>query len=359
MGSTPAVNSVLYPACCGSFRRLAEHHNLHVYALFQDGAPPRYSLCGATIHHVGRGRTALRAIGALWREHRRGPFALLHAVWASPSGALACVAAQMLRAPVLVHLAGGELTSMPDIDYGELRNASGRRRVESALDGARRITAHSQPVVDAATAMGYSVTRLPLGVALDAWPLQAPRARTLDRPARLMYIASLHRVKDPAMLVRTAALLDASRIDFTLDVVGEDTLGGSIQQQAAEAGLGHRINFHGFLEQKRLRPLLQQADLLLVSSRHEAGPIVLAEAATCGVPTVGTNVGMIAEWAPEAALAVPPGDAEALAGAARSLLEDDARRLRTAELAQRLAVAEDADWSAARIAGLYEELTAA
>ena len=44
---------------------------------------------------------------------------------------------------------------------------------------------------------------------------------------------------------------------------------------------------------------------MIISSRHEAGPLAVLEAATVGVPTVGTAVGDIAEWAPSAALAVP------------------------------------------------------
>jgi glycosyltransferase involved in cell wall biosynthesis len=139
--------------------------------------------------------------------------------------------------------------------------------------------------------------------------------------------------------------------------VGEDTLNGRIQAQAQAAGLEGSVRFHGFLEQDRLRPLMLAADLLLVTSRHEGGPIVLAEAAASGVPTVGTAVGQIAEWAPAAAIAAPVGDAEAFAREVRALLEDEPRRLRTAALAGERAVAEDADWTAHRVSSIYQEVT--
>ena len=81
------------------------------------------------------------------------------------------------------------------------------------------------------------------------------------------------------------------------------------------------------------------------------------EAALVGVPTVGTAVGLLRDWAPDAAITVPIGDPPALAGAARVLLRDDPRRCSMARAAQGRAVAEDADWSARRVLSLYEEIT--
>ena len=104
---------------------------------------------------------------------------------------------------------------------------------------------------------------------------------------------------------------------------------------------------------------IEHADLLVVSSLWEADPIVALEAAVAGVPTVGTRVGHIADWAPRAAVAVPVGDDLALAESARALLEDEERRLRIAEAAQRSAVEMDADAAAERILGIYRKLTGA
>jgi glycosyltransferase involved in cell wall biosynthesis len=101
------------------------------------------------------------------------------------------------------------------------------------------------------------------------------------------------------------------------------------------------------------------ADLLVMSSRHEAGPLVLLEAAVLGVPTVGTAVGHIADWSPQATLAVPVGDAEALARAIGHVLANDELRLQLATEAQRRAIAEDADYTAGMFEGLYQRLLTA
>jgi glycosyltransferase involved in cell wall biosynthesis len=96
--------------------------------------------------------------------------------------------------------------------------------------------------------------------------------------------------------------------------------------------------------------------MLIVSSRHEAGPIVMLEAAMVGVPTVGTTVGHIAEWAPDAALAAPVGDAAGLAALIDALLTDEQRRQRIAANAQQRALQEDADFTAGRLEQIYATL---
>jgi glycosyltransferase involved in cell wall biosynthesis len=102
--------------------------------------------------------------------------------------------------------------------------------------------------------------------------------------------------------------------------------------------------------------MLERADMLVMASRHEAGPAVLMEAALAGVPTVGTRVGQIAEWAPDAALAVPPGDAKAMASEIRALLDNDGRRIEIAAVAGHRASTEDADWTANRVGRIYQDM---
>jgi len=83
---------------------------------------------------------------------------------------------------------------------------------------------------------------------------------------------------------------------------------------------------------------------------------VVLEAAVVGVPTVGTAVGHVGEWAPEAAVAVPVRDPEALAHATAALLDDEDRRLALAREAHQRALACDADWTARRFESLYDEV---
>jgi glycosyltransferase involved in cell wall biosynthesis len=213
-------------------------------------------------------------------------------------------------------------------------------------------------MVEALARLGITAQRLPLGVDLNVWSPRDPVRRDLSKPARLIHIASLNQVKDQTTLLRALAALAGSGVQFEMDIVGEDTLQGEVQALAVRLGLSGRVNFHGFLPQRRLLPLVEQAHLMIMSSRHEAGPVAVLEAAVQGVPTVGTAVGHIAEWAPDAASAVPVAEWSALACAIAKMLGDEGLRLRMAREALRRATLEDADCTARCFQAIYASVAA-
>jgi glycosyltransferase involved in cell wall biosynthesis len=345
------------PALLWLVERLAQRYEVEVFTLFQERASSEFSVAGAAVHNVGWRRYRTRALAAIVREHRRRPFDVLHAFWAVPAGLLAVAAGRLLGRPVMLHLAGGELVSLKDIRYGGRCTLKGRLAVKLAMAGASLNTAASGPMIRSAEALGFRAEPLVLGVDLKRWPVRKPRPRNGSR-ARLVHVGSLSPVKDQTTLLRALALLRARGAAFELDVVGADTMGGAVQRLAKELGLADCVRFWDYVRNRQLRPLVQRADLLVLSSRHEAGPVVLLEAAVSGVPTVGTRVGHLADLAPEAAVAVPVRDHEALAQAIGALLANDRERMRVAEAAQEWAVDHDADRTARDVIRRYEELTA-
>lgn len=344
------------PALLALISRLSCHHDVHVFALHQEAGPGEWELAGAHIHNIGRGSAVVRAISAICRTHRASPFDVIHAIWSGPGGLIAVTAAKILRIPSLIHVAGGELVSLPEIDYGGRRTWGGRLREALSLRSTSLITAASAPIIDMLSDMGLAARRVPLGVDLGAWPPLKPVRRDRAGPARLIHVGSLNRVKDQATLLRALATLLQSDVDFTVDVVGEDLLHGEVQSMSARLGLAQKIRFHGFLPQHRLRPLMEAADLMVLASRHETGPLVMLEAAVAGVPTVGTAVGHVVEWSPEAAVSVPVGDSIRLAEAIRQMLSDEDLRLRIAAHALQRATREDANYTAECFQRLYAEL---
>jgi glycosyltransferase involved in cell wall biosynthesis len=341
------------PALLWLVERLARRHTVHVYALAQQPEPGHWNLLGARVHGVGTGPGRRgRLLAWFAAEHRASPFDVVHAFFGG-AGAYAAVLGAWHRVPVLLHLAGGEPVSMPEIGYGMRRGLRGRMALRVACATAREVTAATPYMQALAAGLGVAARRVVLGVALDRWPLAPPRPRDAGRPARLLHVGDLRPVKDQATLLRAAALLRDAAVDFELDVVGHDTTGGAIRAWPDARRVADATCWHGVLRREALRPLFERADLLLVTSRHDAGPVVVLEAAVAGVPTVGTAIGHVAEWAPDAAVAVPVGDAEALAREVATLLVDDPRRLALAHEAQRRATACDADHTAACLERLY------
>ncbi len=345
------------PVLLALLERLSRNHEVHVFTLLQEPMAGCWKLAGATIHNIGRGQTLLRGIAAIRAEHRRAPFAVVHAVFSGPCGLVAVNSAKLLRLPSMVHYTGGELVALRDIGYGGQLNWKGRLSERLTLRGADIVTATSAPIIELLQARGIPAQRVPLGVDLRKWPPLTPCPRH-DGPARLIHVASLNRVKDQPTLLRALARLAKTGVDFEMDIIGVDTLRGEVQELLRQLDLGRRVRFLGFKTQRELRPVMESADVLVMSSRHEAGPAVLLEAAVAGVPTVGTAVGHIVEWAPSAALAVPVGNPERLADAIHTLLADEARRLCVARAAQCRALAEDADYTARAFEALYQRLAA-
>lgn len=343
------------PALLALIERLSRGHDVHVFALVQEPTAACWKLAGATIHNIGRGRTHVRGVAAIRAEHRRAPFDLVHAVFAGPCGLIAVAAAKLLRLPCMVHYTSGELVALRDIGYGGQLDWKGRLSERITLRAADIVTATSTPILAELQAFGVQARRVPLGVDVRKWPPRAPRLRN-GGPARLIHVASLNRVKDQPTLLHALARLARTGIDFEMDIVGVDTLQGEMQELLRQLDLEGRVRFVGFRTQRELRPLVEAADLLVLSSRHEAGPVVLLEAAVAGVPAVGTAVGHLAEWAPSAALAVPVANPERLADAIHTMLADEDLRLRVARAAQCKALSEDADYTARAFEALYLRL---
>jgi glycosyltransferase involved in cell wall biosynthesis len=346
------------PALLALIGRLALRHDVQVFALRQGAQADSWDLAGARVHNIGLPYTRLRTVHAIRSAHRSAPFDLVQAIWSGSCGLVAVTAAKMLGIPSFVHIGGGELVCLPDIGYGGSLRWRSRLREKLVLRAASVVTAASTPVIQALALLGVMGQRVPLGVDLHAWPPREPRRRSPGGCARLIHVASLNRVKDQTTLLRALAQLAKSGTRFEMDMVGEDTLGGEVQALAGQLGLCASLNFRGFVPQRELRALVAAADLMILSSRHEAGPIAMLEAAALGVPTIGTAVGHIVEWAPAAAICVPVGDWVALAHAMQALLGDEEQRLRIAHAALRRATDEDADYTARCFQALYADLIA-
>jgi glycosyltransferase involved in cell wall biosynthesis len=357
-GVDPSGEYRVIPALLALIRRLARHHDVRVFALYQQAHPGQWQLLGASVWNIGARHTRIHGVRTICAQHRMRPLDVLHAIWSGGPGLVAVTAARILGLPSLVHVAGGELAALPAIGYGGRLTWKGRLREAAVLRSATQVSAASGPILAQLAALGIGARRVPLGVDLDTWPARAPVRRSAQQPARLIHVASLNRVKDQPTLLRALVVLRELGIDFQMHVVGEDTLGGEIQTLAQRLGLGCWVSFHGFLPQRSLRPLVEASDVMMMSSRHEAGPLALLEAAVAGVPTVGTAVGQIADWAPQATLAAPVGEPGILAEHVAALLRDEELRLRIAHEAWMRATREDADFTAGCFESIYESLVA-
>jgi len=243
----------------------------------------------------------------------------------------------------VVSRAGGGLARLPDIGYGGLLRRAERSKTRLALGLAQVVTAGSAQMLESARPWLRSrparrVRRIPLGVDLAMFASAA--ARLANGRVRLLHVASLSQVKDQATLLAAASQLARRGYAFELDVVGTGPLDSKLRSLAAGLGIDGIVRWRGQIVHDQLPAEYQRAQLFVLSSRHEAQSMVTLEAAACGLPVVGTGVGVFPELAPEAARLAPVGDAAGLADRIAELLDDEATRIRSGRSARERAGAE-------------------
>jgi glycosyltransferase involved in cell wall biosynthesis len=307
---------------------------LHIYALRYPHRQATYRLRGATVHAFGGaplgGRRVWGAsLGLLWttflgavrREHRRAPFALLHGFWATESGYLTTVAGRMLGIPALVHVAGGELVHDPPTGYGNQAPGLARLLVAGSLrlatgitvpSGSQRALLHRRYPAHTGKAVDWA---LGVDTAMFA-PAPTPTA-VAPGPLRLVHAASLLPVKHQALLLDglAAARTLAPDRPVALTVLGQGPLDRALRAQAARLGLAGIVTFAGNQDHAALPALYRAHDAFVLTSRHEAQCMAVLEAAACGLPWIGPPVGALADLAaaiPTNGWSVPPDDAMAL-----------------------------------------------
>jgi glycosyltransferase involved in cell wall biosynthesis len=354
------------PALLSLIERLSVRHEVLVLAMDQVASPNRYELRGATIVTLGRRR--LGPIGRMLAARRALSLVsgfrpdVVHAIWLGLGSTVAILAGRSLGAPVVASVGGGELVALPRIRYGGARSWRGRWHVRLALDRAAAITAGSRAALEPLVRRRLDARWLPLGAErVDEADLPV-RNRTSNDPIRLVVAASVNRVKGPDVvlgaLARVKATLDGR---VRLEWIGEDTLRGSSLALATALGLGETAAFRGFRPHDQVLAAFQRTDIAIQGSYHESQGVAVLEAAMTGVPTAGTGVGLVAELAaldPPAAVAVPVGDAVALANAIVELSRDEDRRGHIGGAAREWALARDADWTAATFEALYADVIA-
>lgn len=136
--------------------------------------------------------------------------------------------------------------------------------------------------------------------------------------------ARLHRQKDHATFFRAAALVrqrhPASR--FLAVGAGLDADNAAVRSMLAETGLpDSAITLQG--EVTDMDSFYRSIDVLVLSSRTEGFPNVVAEAMSYGRPVITTDVGEAAVVVGDTGLVVPPGDANALADGMCRMLDID------------------------------------
>lgn len=293
------------------FRNLADalalQHDVHVYALYYPPRAASYMVGNVMVSSFGNGNargihTATRwreVIQMLVQEGRRQRWDVLHAFFADQTGVCAVIAGWLLQVPVILSFAGSEPVALPSIHYGEQLWWWHRWMVRFATLGATRIAVGSHYLFRLAQAClaardADKLEWAPLGVdTVRFCPIAKPKPCH-----RILHVASRRPIKNPELLLHVFQQVMRQCPDAELEIVGGGWYDAFKEMNIQVAS---RVRLRGELSHSELPAVYASAALYLQTSLHEAQGIAVLEAAACGVPTVGTPVGVVAELSPHAA----------------------------------------------------------
>jgi glycosyltransferase involved in cell wall biosynthesis len=168
-------------------------------------------------------------------------------------------------------------------------------------------------------------------------PLQAPEPQSghWDGP-RFLTVTRLKlkdRYKGCDKVIRAMPRILAEVPTARYDLVGEGPLRPELEQLAVQVGVRDHIRFHGYVDDKELARIYEEARLLVMPSTGEGFGIVFLEAWKHGLPVVVGNQDASAEVVTHGVngLCVDPGSVDEIAQAVLVLLKDRQKASRMAQ----------------------------
>lgn len=109
----------------------------------------------------------------------------------------------------------------------------------------------------------------------------------------VLYLGRLTYQKNPSRLLEILAQLLKKAPELRIGIVGEGELLEATKQLAEDYGIQESVDFLGF--QENPLKLLQDAKVMILTSRYEGTPMCVLEAMALGVPIVSTPVDGVAD----------------------------------------------------------------
>ncbi len=204
---------------------------------------------------------------------------------------------------------------------------------ESVRHAERVIAVSQRTASDAVRLLGVDPTRIRV-VHEAAAPAFRPHSETELEPlaARLglkvaprryaLFVGTLEPRKNVPLLLEAFALVHRE-LDVNLLVVGSPGwLDEPIFAARAKFGLSDAAQFVGSLGEADLAVLYSHAGVLVLPSLYEGFGLPVLEAMACGAPVVCSNAGPLPEVAGDAAVLLPPEDAQLWARAVLRVFSD-------------------------------------
>lgn len=277
------------------------------------------------IHLRPRGASKLWYLGtlpALRAALQRLQPDIVHAHYASSYGLLAALSG---FEPVVISVWGSDVYEFPETSP---LHAMTLRRV---LRRARVICSTSYAMADhTARIVGKPESQIcvtPFGVDLENFSYSEPSGV----PVVIGVVKKLEPKYGIDVLLRAFAIvLSRARVPVRLQITGDGTQRGNLEQLASQLGLGQSVTFTGAVPHRDVPKVLETFKIFVVPSvsHSESFGVAAVEASASGLPVVASRIGGLPEVVVDSinGLLVPARDPAALAEALLRLTHDERLR---------------------------------
>lgn len=172
---------------------------------------------------------------------------------------------------------------------------------------------------------------VPNGIDLSNWPGVEREAVMRQRPT-IAYLGNLFEDKGAHVMLQALPAIKRDVGDVIVEFAGDwivDAYRVRCMELVERLGLNDNVRFHGRVDERAKRDLLNRADLLaFVPVRPEGSPWVVLEAMASSLPVIGTPQGTMRETIVDrvTGFLIEPDDPSALADRVTLLLRDDLLR---------------------------------
>lgn len=106
---------------------------------------------------------------------------------------------------------------------------------------------------------------------------------------QLLYVGRISRLKQIEVAINSMVVLKSNNIECRLNIVGpisDLTYYDELKNLVIKLDLIDNVNFIGSVKQEQLVSFYQDADVVLLPSKHESFGMVITEAMACGTPVI-------------------------------------------------------------------------
>lgn len=222
-------------------------------------------------------------------------FNIIHGHFLWSSGYVAMKLGKIFKKPVVVTGHGYDVYSLP------FKNRTWRKYITNVVNGVDKVITISGSNTKYLKKLINEKNKLELvynGFSPELFhPIGKKMVRkelSLDEKKRIcVAVGNIIKIKGHKDLIYAINLLPKEYDDIELYIVGSGVLLGDLEDLTKGLGLKKRVHFVGVRPHWEIVKWMNSADLFVLSSLKEGAPVVALEALACGIPVIGTRVGIV------------------------------------------------------------------